>query len=667
MLKQKEKRWAELTKGKPFFSEEVLHDILDNSKNFYIPLKKIPYHLLIDIKVIKKIIKNNGNYGPDLIKILPDSFKSKNIELMKSMITGPWGYQGFQYLPVKLRKDKRFVLELLETYKNNNKSSDWIYGDTHKDLRNDKDVALMAMRSGGNPYDLPNKFKVNKSMVLACLEYASSRNLSSYYLLRDFKFNKIKLTENFVNLLMQAEPSNYKYLDAKHKNKKEFAMRCIKNDINKYELLPQRLRVNNEIMEYVFSRNPFLCRYLPADNILKKDFSKLNLGKKEREIIYSHCKNQLENQASIFELALAKDIIFKPRMASLKENSFDLSHFDKNKVLKKIDKIASTTPFNKFKLISFYNNISFELKNDIDILLKLVECHVDFRAVCSDVGLVLEKNIELQINKQLFIKRKYREVRLPKKHNKVREYMISKICTEEIHKVNRGLFYRPSFNYSQLKDKERKKVVENSFYYINLFDIRTKVELVKHLSKIQITKMLNNERGFCEDMQYHDFAYKTFGNSFKKNIVLAKRIFLNWPQKSVLRTLDLDYLMKNTSFKKFLENVNEITIHEDDFLSLPGPLKRNKIFVQKVLEYNFKLFVHLPSSLKTNKEITDWIFTIAPRLAKSLALNDYKKIDTSNLHPASRKIIYRQYLRKSSDDIFERALMKRKLLQIKDL
>tara|TARA_Y100001935_G_C17079462_1_gene395553 strand:- start:341 stop:664 length:324 start_codon:yes stop_codon:yes gene_type:complete len=100
--------------------------------------------------------------------------------------------------------------------------------------------------------------------------------------------------------------------------------------------------------------------------------------------------------------------------------------------------------------------------------------------------------------------------------------------------------------------------------------------------------------------------------------------------------------------------------------TLPIYLKSNKKFVMKVLRFDIKNYKELPSIMKTHREITDWIFTVAPRFSKYLSPSDFKKIDTTNLHPVCRKIIHRQYLSKCDDSIFEKALMKKKLLCIED-
>ena len=94
-------------------------------------------------------------------------------------------------------------------------------------------------------------------------------------------------------------------------------------------------------------------------------------------------------------------------------------------------------------------------------------------------------------------------------------------------------------------------------------------------------------------------------------------------------------------------------------------LKRNKIFVEKALNYDVGLYEYIDSSLKTDSDITDWIFSLRPDQAEHLNKEQFSKINTKNLHPSVRKKIYRKYLSKfNADDVLEKALIKQKLLQI---
>ena len=665
-----------------FFSEEKLHNVLDNDDFDWRDLNKVPHYLFTDRRIIKKFAKQSVFYFPDLVQNIPNSFKSndKNINLMKSFITQGYGYQGFRYLPAKLRKNKSFVLDILETYKNKSEGSEWIYDDCSKKLKDDREVALMAMQSGTDPRALPKKFLHNKSMIVEYAKFiANQENLENkgerYFHhsrvgLDIFNFNKVKFSNDFANSLMQISPKNYKYLDKKYTNKKEFAMRYIKIDIGTYESIPNNLRLDTEIMDYVFSREPNYCEGLDTKDILKKDFSKMNLGREERQIIYSYCEKELHlKYPNIFqiaqELAHAKEVIFKPPQADLLNNSFNSSDFNKHKVLRKIQK----HPFSRQEAEALYRNISFKLKNDLDILLKLgTECNLPI----LDFGVVRANDkLGRQINQRLFAKRKYGLMRLPRKNKKLRKYMISKIFFEE------QLYTQRFDEFTHLKDglnkQEREKLVDNYVDYVDKipFFHRQDIGLIKNLSKAQIAQFIDNFSFLKSDRFFTGQVIELFGSYFKKSTELAKIIFLHYPEKRYLKVLDLDYLMKSNSFNNFLKNVPEIALYPSDFKDLPLSLKTHKIFIQKVLKSHsigddFIVYEQLPSVLKTDKEITDYVFTYAPWLAKGLTRNEFKKIDTSNLHPASRQVIYRKYLSISTDNIFEKVIMKQKLLQIKD-
>ena len=133
----------------------------------------------------------------------------------------------------------------------------------------------------------------------------------------------------------------------------------------------------------------------------------------------------------------------------------------------------------------------------------------------------------------------------------------------------------------------------------------------------------------------------------------------------MLKIIDIYYLLNNESFVAFLKNIKEITIHESDFINLPKPLKHNKLFIKKVLNYKLELYESIGKSLQTDPEITDWVLSLKPQLAECLSVGQFHRLDTTNLHPATRKVIYRKYLSKSSaaGDVLEHAHMKQKLLQ----
>ena len=74
----------------------------------------------------------------------------------------------------------------------------------------------------------------------------------------------------------------------------------------------------------------------------------------------------------------------------------------------------------------------------------------------------------------------------------------------------------------------------------------------------------------------------------------------------------------------------------------------------------------MSSSFKTDPVITDWVLAVRPQYAKYLSVAEFKKLDTKNLHPIARKVIYDKYLKKfKTNDVLENALIKQKLLQLK--
>ena len=159
--------------------------------------------------------------------------------------------------------------------------------------------------------------------------------------------------------------------------------------------------------------------------------------------------------------------------------------------------------------------------------------------------------------------------------------------------------------------------------------------------------------------------HELIDKSNRKNLKLGINWLLYWPSKENTKLIDINYLFKHESFLACLKNLKRITIHAGDLESLPVALRNNKLFVKKALNYELKLFREIGKSLQTDPEITDWVFAIKPTQAKFLSEAQFKKLDTTNLHPFARNIIYKKYLAKyAANDVLENAIMKQKLLQI---
>ena len=77
-----------------------------------------------------------------------------------------------------------------------------------------------------------------------------------------------------------------------------------------------------------------------------------------------------------------------------------------------------------------------------------------------------------------------------------------------------------------------------------------------------------------------------------------------------------------------------------------------------------KFYKHLDDAIQTDTKITDWVFSIVPGLSGCLKLQQFYRLDTTNLHPVARKVIYEKYLNKSRTvDVLDNALIAQKLLQ----
>ena len=230
------------------------------------------------------------------------------------------------------------------------------------------------------------------------------------------------------------------------------------------------------------------------------------------------------------------------------------------------------------------------------------------------------------------------------------------------------IWYSPSAEYHEvLTSKEMQTLVSDSYEHLPILDKYFRYQdLWKNLQIDEITKLLKSNSYLRKNIRYVIRNGLLRKGDFSRDVEFAIKILNDWPDKMTLKYLDMKYLVQNPSFNAFLANTENITVHQGDLKELPAIIKQNKNFVMKVLNYEIKLYAELPSVMKTNKEITDWIFTVAPRFSKYLSPSDFKKIDTTNLHPVCRKIIHRQYLNKCDDSIFEKALMKKKLLCMED-
>ena len=655
-------------------NEDQLWKLIDK-KEFSWPdhLKKTPLHLLENQKVLEKLSDSSLSvYPPYLLKRLSNKCKSndKNKDIFTKILTNKYAGFAMREMSRKRRGDLDFVLNILQIYKDRNESSGNIYNELTPRLKNLKKVALLAIQTGGDPRDLPAKLKADINIFKAYIRYQDQhakkyKRKLHYYYLKEFKFKTMDLDLDFFAQVLQKDPDQYQYICLLHRNLKQFAWIALKYDVRLYEHLPMRLKKNRDIINYVGARNPrLLVKYLTPQAFMKIDYSKLDLGNKARKYIFDTCKKTLQaKNADLLEIAACKAKIFKFRRADSNIKLCNNWHFSKVQVLKAISKIPinERNPFYlwKYDSIRLLSNISFDLKYDFDILCQLA-IRGGFKPASSQyIPLQLSPKLIRQINKYLFVRGRYDQISLPSQ-GKLREYMVSRICSYQARAsvgVDLGTILRSLTIDEKVKNfRKYPKILEH-------FNSDEMIRITKLLEKNKLENLSNDKNllDFCPTYDWH----KLIGKSYKKNLKLGIKWISDWPSKENTKVIDINYLFKHELFLAFFKNLKQITIHKGDLETLPDELRNNKFFVEKALNFRLNLFREIGKSLQTDPEITDWVFAVRPDLARFLTEQQFKKLDTTNLHPFTRNIIYKKYLAKyAADDVLENAIMKQKLLQI---
>ena len=656
-------------------NEVQLWELIDKKEfAWHKHLNKIPLHLLEDQKVLEKLSDPSIIiYSPDLLEKLSNKCKSddKNKDIFTKLITNKHASFAMGEMSVKRRGDLDFVLNILQIYKERNESSGNIYNDLTPRLKNLKKVALLAIKTGSCPSDLPDKFKGDIDIFKAYIKYQNQRAKKykreiNYHDLNEFKFIKMDLNLDFIAKVLQKDPHQYQHICRHHSNFKQFAWVALKYDVCLYEYLSARIKKNTAIINYVGARDPrLLVKNLTPQTLMKINYSKLDLGKKARKYIYDICKKTLcKNNADLLEIAACKAKIFNFPQADSNIELFNNWHFSKAQVLKAISKIPMNKSyyyFNHYDCRKLLSNISFDLKYDFDILCQLA-IRGGFATADSEYRLLeLSPKLIRQINKYLFVRGRFNIISLPS-NGKLRDYMVSRICAFHCTFPDES-YYDMCKIFQSLTLNEKVKKAKKYPHILKYCYPDELISIKKFLAKSELENLINNKEWLSNYPKHH--LHELIGKSYKKNLKLGINLIMNWPCKDSIKIIDINYFLKKESFLAFLKNVKKITIHEGDFETLPVSLRNYKLFVKKALKSELNLFRKIGKSLQTDTEITDWVFAVRPDLAKFLSEGQFKKLDTTNLHPFSRKIIYKKYLAKyAANDVLENALMKQKLLQI---
>ena len=220
-------------------------------------------------------------------------------------------------------------------------------------------------------------------------------------------------------------------------------------------------------------------------------------------------------------------------------------HFSKPEVFKAIEKISTENSHSqRSRGIKLLENISYELSHDMETL-----CHFALyaRLTLEDFNsLKLSQKSLAHINKHLFIKRKYRRVSMRPTilKGRIRKYVIDRIVNFSFNDL-----YFQGEAIRQLTPKEKKHYIKKYPSLVRHFYHEDLCKYMNCLEKSQINDFIKNPENISVCKYY---MKSIFGNSFSKNITLAKSIIRDWPNKDTCSVIDFDYLIHhNYEFKNF--------------------------------------------------------------------------------------------------------------------
>ena len=678
------------------FSESQLKKALSNPniKDWGPLLNKIPYHLITNKKIVSRIYKT---CPLALFEHLPISFKNnkKHKDLMLKIIT----IQGFGYnkkLPAKLKKDKDFVLKALRIYKDKDINSDNFYEHISASLKANKQVTHLAISSGTDPYHIPKKFKADADMLQTYIDYVNNRYKQhkfiksiNYFKFKDFNIVNMDLTYQYVTTLMQADPKIYKHLTIHHKNDMKLAWLAIKDDISVFKDInrdisflkfvnkeTESLKYDTKIINYILVRDPSYIEYIPINDIKRISFSKMSLSKKVQDYLYTYCCNELSNMCfDVLELAaekaLIKTNIYSSSTIKLNSKLANNWHFCKSRVLKEMDEIEKNTIGGWSPRFSpLYQNMSFDLKSDLDILFQMFSRGKEIMGGWKRIfdTLPISRIAMQRLVKNLYIAGIYDPIILPPK-GRLRDYMLAKYVANGMPACEVGY---PNTFVKSITPAEALIITNKHPHLFDRFSEEVQRELLeKHLNKKQINHLIKINKISSSILDW-GHGLKVLGTSYAQNIDFAKMLVINWPVthdesdfSDALKMLDFSFLKNNDAFKKFIEGNNRwCYLDSKTYKRFPAWLKNNKIFIAKLLKEDLRFYKYLDDAIQTDTKITDWVFSIVPGLSGCLKLQQFYRLDTTNLHPIARKVIYKKYLKKSkTGDVLDNALIAQKLLQ----
>lgn len=402
ILKQK-KAFNSIDKNFINDKEVVLHCLFFSSPNLFITL---PDFLKLDKDVLNITLKNYLSHYKDQfgwLDSIPNKWKKDKEFIQEIVRVRP---ANIEYADWDIRSDKEFIIQSLLYCSTYDKMSLEVnippFNDAYKNsylikFLPDiifKDFFFWKGAVKKNPYsififnDIVDIFtndqvqEIYKEALVACPSLLR-------FLQIDFQQNK-----SFILLLVSIDGLVYKYLNNDFKHDLEIIKKAISNNPYTYRHIESlELKENDDIIRFALIKDGSILKYVPIRKINKQ---LVLLASKTNGFILNFLKNTKELRSFTKDVDIVKDCFFND------QDSFFASHYSLRDDMNFILSIFEDDRFNSKKVKNFSNRISYNLKDNEDLMRIFIEHYPSSFLNCSqrlkhDLNFIkysLEKDIE---------------------------------------------------------------------------------------------------------------------------------------------------------------------------------------------------------------------------------------------------------------------------------
>ena len=674
----------------------------------------LPFHLAINKEFIKRILiknkklkktKKGGFYVPDFIKNLPKSMR-EDFDLMKMAMLD--NGQCSEYLGPKLKKNKKFFLEVLEEVQKLTRvykkilHYDFVDQDIDEALLMDpqinKLITSVSKRLELEPkYINPKKFndkkfvknffkKASVANFGYGIELLAKKSLSDHELLEIFEIivQRFSINSNYFH-------SCFVFFHRKLSKNPKFINLALKFDNRLLLSFSKKIQFDPEYYFYPLNKNPDLIYDLVnADNnqralksLKRIKFELLDIGLKKKMQIFNYFKSN--GKYDLFELAELKIHICKP---------FNLSEI--KKINSRFENYKLLRDFNKKKLLSFlkihvpkqkklkgfrfsinvkqiYDQLSYNLKTDHEVIRALIYMHRKFSNIRSNFQFFISEiktphifwkdmifNIENHHHRHWYGESTaYIPSEVIKKMDLSKSLVLKRMILSYCNKAQLWNSMQP---YDKENFKYQKLILHNSFSRECDLIIES-IGRMHHQNKISDRNFLKLLGIFFDKqcmridfVQYFNFLKEiTRLPAFSKKFIL-ERLSKNYEFFDVISEKDLNLI--HNPLRKLILNHDHFAnylLRQSDWPSLKGSLRFSQLpkslqqdpeIIKKLLQTKINFFKHLPVELQANQQILKFSLLFKPNLITKCKKDVLltTKIDLSELPEVTKKAI-KSYLK----------------------